>query len=162
MKPEFFPFALSALMGLIAWGAVSIRYFWPRLKGLDLRGAAEPILYLHLFRFVGLAFIMEGVVAPGLDPRWAYPAAFGDLGAALLAGLALLSGRGFVFRVMLWIFSIWGIFDLIRAAALGPIYSVPAFLHGAYFIPVLGVPLLLWTHAILLVLMFKNFKNLNK
>lgn len=119
------------------------------------RGRAD--LYLHLFRFIGLAFIAPGVVGPGLDPRWAGAAAYGDLGAALLAGVALLlSGHGVLLRTALWAFSLWGSVDRLRALALGPRYDVPANLHAAYFIPVLGVPLLLWTHGLLFMLLLRR------
>jgi hypothetical protein len=153
MKPQFLPFVLSAFFGLIAWAAVSRKYVWPRLKDLDLREAAEPILYLHLFRFIGLAFIAPGAVSVSLSADWAYPAAYGDLGAALLAGLALVSGRGTPFRTLLWTFNLWGIFDLLRAAATGPIYDVPGYLQSTYFIPVFIVPLLICTHVIVFVLL---------
>ncbi len=156
MKAESIPFALSALLGLIAWAAVSRRYIWPRLKSLELRDAAEPILYLHLFRYVGLAFIAPGAVSASLSPAWAYPAAYGDLGAALLAGLALISGRGMPFRAMLWIFSLWGTFDLLRAAIAGPLYDIQGQLQATYFIPVLVVPLLLWTHAVIFGILLRR------
>ena len=46
--------------------------------------------------------------------------------------------------------------DLLRAAALGPVYDVVGNLHAAYFIPILGVPLLLWTHLLLLGLLLRR------
>ena len=99
---------------------------------------------------------MPGVVAPGLAPEWSHPAAFGDLFAALLAALALAAGDGPYFRPSLWLFNLWGSFDLLRALATGPAYNVPAFLHSATFIPVLGVPLLLCAHAMLLMLSLRK------
>ena len=155
MKPELLPFALAAAMGLIAWGAVIRRYAWPRLRTMDLRSAAEPILYLHLFRFVGLAFLTPGAVGAGLDPRWAVPAAYGDVGASLLAAFALLASRGPLFRPALWLFGLWGTFDLLRAAVLGPAYDVAGRLQSTVFIPTVGVPLLLWTHVVIFALLLR-------
>ena len=46
--------------------------------------------------------------------------------------------------------------DLLRAAALGPTYGVPEKLHAAFFIPTLGVPLLLCTHLMLFALLLRG------
>jgi hypothetical protein len=48
---------------------------------------------LHGFRFVGLAFLVKGVVAPELPAAFAMPAAYGDLIAAVLALFALAALR---------------------------------------------------------------------
>jgi hypothetical protein len=45
----------------------------------------------HLFRFVGLSFLVPGVVSPELPRAIAVPAAYGDLGAAILALIATLA-----------------------------------------------------------------------
>jgi hypothetical protein len=156
MNPQFLPFLASALFGLIAWAAVTRRYIWPVLKLRSLREGAEPILYLHLFRYVGLAFIAPGAVSASLSPAWAYPAAYGDLGTAVLAGLTLLLGRGISLRVALWVFNLWGTVDLLRAAATGPLYDVPGYLQSTYFIPVFYVPLLLWTHMVVFALLLRK------
>lgn len=156
MRPEFLPFIASVVFSLLVWSLLARRYIWPRLAQRNLRAAAEPILYLNLFRFIGLAFLMPGVVAPGLAPEWSHPAAFGDLIAALLAALTLASGDGPSFRPTLWLFNLWGSLDLLRALATGPAYDVPAFLQSATFIPVLGVPLLLCAHAMLFILLLRK------
>jgi len=55
--------------------------------------ALTPLLLLHSFRHLGMAFLLPGVTATALDVRFANPAAYGDLIAALLALLALLALR---------------------------------------------------------------------
>ena len=52
------PFAASVAFGLLAWGAVSLNYVWPRIRALPLHAAVRPILHLHLFRYVGLALVV--------------------------------------------------------------------------------------------------------
>jgi hypothetical protein len=71
-----------------------------------------------------------------------------------LLALAVRSTR--IFPFVLWLFNLWGMFDLLRAAALGPIYNVPPYLHATFFIPILGVPLLLWTHIVLITLLVRT------
>lgn len=156
MNQALLPFLVSIAMAIIAWGCVLLRYVWPKLRDAELRIAAEPILYLHLFRYVGLATLVPGVVGVGLDAHWSHPEAYGDLAAAVLAGLALLLRTGKFFRVALWAFSLWGTIDLLRAVATGPVYGIVEHLNAAYFIVVIGVPLLLWTHGMLYALLLRR------
>ena len=156
MNPQALPFISSALLGFIAWGLVTHRYIWPKLKGLSLQNAAEPILYLHLFRYIGLSFIAEGVASSELNPAWSLGAAYGDLIAAILALLVLGFRKTTFFKALLWVFNIVGTADFLRDFILGPIYDVAPHLGATFFIPVFVVPLLFWTHVILFVLLLRN------
>jgi hypothetical protein len=71
--------------------------------------ALRPLLILHSFRFIGLAFLVPGVVSPDLPPAFAYSAAYGDIGAAMLALLALISLPSAAGVVIAWIFNLWGL-----------------------------------------------------
>ena len=82
-------FGLSIVFSLVAWGVVTAWYIWPQLRGQSQVDAARPLLLLHCSEFVGLSFLVPGVVSPDLPAAWAHPAAYGDLIAALLALLAL-------------------------------------------------------------------------
>jgi hypothetical protein len=109
----------------------------------------RPLLVLHSFRFMGLAFLVPGVVSPDLPWAFASSAAFGDIVAAMLALLSLLflrSGTG-VFTA--WIFSVWGSLDLVNAFYQANATGLsPGQLGAAYFIPTVIVPLLLITHGL--------------
>jgi hypothetical protein len=145
-------FFLSIAFSLVAWSIVAKRYIWPRLRSRQRPDALRPILVLHAFRFEGLAFLVSGVVSPDLPAAFAHSAAYGDLGAAILALLALASLSSGAGVVIAWLFNLWGTFDLLRAfyeANAGGL--MPGQLGAAYFIPTILVPLLLVTH----VLVFK-------
>lgn len=88
MAPQLY-FFVSVAFALGAWWMVAKLYFWPKLRGLPMAEALRPILVLHSFRFIGLAFLVPGVVSPDLPAAFAYPAAYGDIVAAILALLAL-------------------------------------------------------------------------
>src|SRR5215510_4848504 len=79
----------SVGFSFIAWGIVVAWYVWPELRGRSRAEAMRPLLVLHSFRFVGLSFLVPGVVSPNLPAAWAGPAGYGDLIAAILALLAL-------------------------------------------------------------------------
>jgi hypothetical protein len=121
-----------------------------RLRSLERPDALRPILVLHAFRFEGLAFLVPGVVSPDLPTAFAHSAAYGDLGAAVLALLSLASLSSGAGVVIVWVFNLWGTFDLLHAfyeANAGGL--MPGQLGAAYFIPTVLVPLLLVTHALI-------------
>ena len=148
MSPELCFFSSIAL-SFIAWGIVAKRYIWPRLRLLRRVEALRPLLILHSFRFMGLAFLVPGVVSPDLPSAFAHSAAYGDIVAATLALLSLASlprGAGIV---MAWIFNLWGTADLLNAFYQANNAGLAAGQLGAtYFVPTLVVPLLLITHGL--------------
>ena len=114
MPPQLY-FFVSIAFAFVAWGIVATRYIWPKLRGLPRAEALRPILILHSFRFVGLAFVVTGVVSPDLPTAFANPAAYGDIAAATLALLALATLQSRVGVAIAWIFNLWGSFDLLSA-----------------------------------------------
>ena len=84
-------FFVSIAFSFIAWGIVTACYLWPELRLQRRTEALRPLLILHSFRFVGLAFLIPGVVSPDLPPAFAHSAAYGDIVAAILALLSLLT-----------------------------------------------------------------------
>src|SRR5262249_58968820 len=87
-------FGLSVALGFVAWGIVAARYLWPYLRSQPRVDALRPLLVLHSFRFIGLAFLVPGVVAPELSAAFARPAAYRDLLAAVLALLPVATLPG--------------------------------------------------------------------
>ena len=59
MLPQLCFFA-SIAFAFVAWGIVAKRYIWPKLRLLQRTEALRPILILHSFRFIGLAFLEIG------------------------------------------------------------------------------------------------------
>lgn len=149
-------FAITLLMSLIVWNKISKKYYWLPFKDLELKKAVQPVLFLHLFRFEGLAFLVPGVVRAGLNPAWAMPAAFGDFTTAILALITLSLINSKSFRPLLWVFNILGLADLLLAFIDGPRYNIVPFLGPTYFIVVFYVPILLLTHFMVFKLLVKS------
>ena len=142
-------FFTSITFSCIAWGIVAARYIWPELRFRQRAEALRPLLILHSFRFVGLAFLVPGVVSPDLPPTFARAAAYGDIIAAILALLALTSLPSATGVVITWIFSFWGSADLFNAFYQANHAGLaPGQLGATYFIPTFVVPLLLITHGL--------------
>jgi hypothetical protein len=64
-------FGISVTVGLAAWGAVAWHYIWPELRERPSPENLKPILLVHGFRFVGLAFVLPGVVSLELPAAFA-------------------------------------------------------------------------------------------
>ena len=144
-----FAFFASIAFSLTAWGLVAARYFWPELRLRQRAEALRPLLILHSFRFIGLAFLVPGVVSLGLPPAFAHSAAYGDIIAAILALLALILLPSTSGVVIAWIFNVWGTADLFNAFYQANHAGLMAGQLGAtYFIPTFIVPLLLITHGL--------------
>ena len=78
-------FGLSVLMSFVAFGIVTRTYIWPRLRMARREEALIALTVPHTFRFIGLSFLIPGVVSSSLPSAFAAPAAYGDLFAAILA-----------------------------------------------------------------------------
>jgi hypothetical protein len=143
---------------LVFWVAARI-YVVPKLPELGPRAVLLPILLLHSFRQLGLMFLTPGATYPGIPPQFAYPAAFGDLVAALLALAAIPAvARGArIARLQVWAFNVWGTADLVDAIALATIYEAAPSMGPAYWIPAFWVPALLVTHYITFVVLLKHW-----
>lgn len=153
-------FFVSIAFSLIAWGIVAARYIWPELRTRERADALRPLLILNSFRFLGLAFLVPGVVSPDLPSAFARSAAYGDIIAAALASLSLLwLRRGFGVAIA-WIFNLWGSADLLNAFYQASHAGLLAGqLGAAYFIPTLIVPLLLITHVLAFRILLKHEKG---
>lgn len=142
-------FFVSVVFGFITWGIVATRYIWPKLRPLPRAEALRPLLILHSFRYIGLAFLVPGVVSPELPSVFANSAAYGDIVAATLALLSLATLRFRTGIVIAWIFNLWGAFDLLSAFYHGNSAAlIPGQLGATYFIPTVLVPLMLITHGL--------------
>jgi hypothetical protein len=142
-------FFVSIAFSLIAWGIVAARYIWPELRLRPRAEALRPLLIFHSFRFIGLAFLVPGVVSSDLPSAFARSAAYGDLVAAILALLALISLPSASGVVIAWSFNLWGTADLFNAFYQANHAGLMAGQLGAtYFIPTFIVPLLLITHGL--------------
>jgi hypothetical protein len=149
MPQQMIWFFVSIAFSLIAWGIVAARYIWPELRVYQRSEALRPLLILHIFRFIGLTFLVPGVVSPDLPSAFAHSAAYGDIIAAILALLSLLLLPSAAGVAAAWIFNLWGSADILNAFYQANHAGLLAGQLGAtYFLPTVIVPLLLITHGL--------------
>jgi hypothetical protein len=150
-------FGIGVAFGFLAWGVVAGLYIWPQLRNRTRSEALRPLLVLHGFRFIGLAFMVPGVVSPDLPVAFARGAAYGDLVAAVLALSALAALPSKLGIALAWVFNIWGTLDLLNAFYQANGAGLLAGQLGAtYFIPTAIVPLLLITHGLMFRILLQH------
>ena len=149
---------MSMVMGFVSYSLIAKWYVMPWARQKSLTEALTPLLFLHTSRFIGMSFLIVGVTAQPLDPRFADPAAYGDLLAAVLALIALIALR-YNWKAavpLVWIFNIEGFLDLLNAVFQGLRYTGNGQMGATYFIPAVAVPLLLVTHVMIFRLLLKR------
>jgi hypothetical protein len=152
-------FGISVAFGLAVWGAVAWNYIWPSLRERPSPENLKPILLLHAFRFLGLAFLVPGVVSPELPAAFAQPVAYGDFVSAILALLALATLGTRSGTTVTWVFNTFGLADLVFAFYQGGRASLPdaqGLLGAGYFILTAYVPLLVITHGLVFRLLLRT------
>lgn len=145
-------FGVSALLSLSSSATFAELYLWPRLRTMEPRRALAALVAPHMFlRFIGLSFLVPGVVSSSLPRAFAAPAAYGDLVAGLLAIAATLALRKHLpaATLLVWIFNVWGSADLVFGFLQGLRVGLdPGALGAAFFLPTAIVPALLVTHLL--------------
>ena len=146
-------FGLSVLLSLVSSGVAAALLVWPALHTIDSRTALLWLVAPHMFlRFIGLSFLVPGVVSAALPKQWAAPAAIGDFAAgilAIVATAALAVGATWAIAAA-WVFNIVGAADLLYAFYRGARVKLdPGSLGSAFYIVTAIVPPLLVTHALL-------------
>src|SRR5262249_32598080 len=108
---------VNLLASTVVFYAAARLYVLPRLAEWTFRSIMPPILLLHAFRHLGLMFLTRGATYPGLPEQFAYPAAIGDLIAAVLAFVSLVAvvQNRRAARVLVWLFNVEGTLDLLDA-----------------------------------------------
>lgn len=156
MKPNAL-LGLSALASLIASIVCATTIVWPRVRTMPRSDGLVALVAPHLFlRFIGLSFLIPGVVSPTLPAAFAVPAAYGDLIAGALAIVAIIAvtKRLAAASALVWTFNVWGAADLLFAVLQGQRLGIePGSFGATYFIPTAIVPPLLVLHALLFLVL---------
>jgi hypothetical protein len=110
-------------------------------------------------RFIGLSFLVPGVVSPLLPPGFAIPAAYGDSIAGILAIVTTIAlvNRATWANKSVWLFNLWGAADFLFAFYQGRQVGLqPGMLGAGFFIVTALVPPLLVTHVLIFRLLVRR------
>ena len=153
-------FLLQLILSLVVWGLIAK---WLLAPWLERKSVNEALFFLtlpHAFRYMGMVFLVPGVVARPLPSAFATAAAYGDLVTGLLALLALFALRtgGAWALALVWLFNIVGTFDLLNALRHTNVVSD---FGAVWYIPTLFVPLLLVTHLMIFARLLRRARTSN-
>ena len=156
-------FGVSALMSFLSSAVIAKLYVWPQLRAIGRDRALVWLVAPHMFlRFIGLSFLVPGVVSPSLPAGFAVPAAYGDFIAGILAVIATIALANHTSWAIpaVWLFNVWGAADLLFALYQGPHVQIhPEALGAAFYIPTAIVPPLLMTHFLIFGFLVRTKAN---
>ncbi len=139
---------------------VALLFVWPWLRTSSGEQALIWLVAPHMFlRFIGISFLVPGVVSESLPKAWAVPAGYGDLVAgifALIATAVLVHSATWAIAVV-WLFNVRGAADLLFAFYQGArVRLEPGSLGAGFYIVTAIVPPLLVSHALIFVLLMRT------
>jgi len=154
-------FVLQFVLSVTLFSLVAKWVVAPWLATQSHQNAFFWLTLPHAFRYIGMVFLVPGVVAHPLPDYFAIPAAYGDLAASILAILALVLLRiGWKGTTgVLWLFNVVGAVDLLNA--LRHVEVVSNF-GSVWYIPTFFVPLLLVSHFMIFARLLKSGRNRNE
>jgi hypothetical protein len=152
-------FRLSTLMSLLSSVVFAVLFARPWLRNIDAEQALIWLVAPHMVRFIGLSFLVPGVVSESRPKAWAVPAGYGDFTAGILAiiATAALARNASWAIAAVWIFNVWGLADLLFAFYKGARVNLePGALGAGFYIVTAIVPPLLVSHALIFELLMRN------
>ena len=119
-------FSLQFTFALVAYALAASWYVWPRIGLLAPAAALVPLVWVHVFRFVGGSILAPGAVGPGVPARFREMVGYGDMITAALALVALIALAAKRDRAIwvVWVFVVVGLLDTASAVVQSMRYSV--------------------------------------
>lgn len=153
-------FGVSILASFVSSAVAARLLVWPWLQKKEPNRALTALVAPHMFlRFIGLSFLVPGVVSPMLPAGFAIPAAYGDFIAGILAIVATvaLANHTAWANQLVWLFNVWGAADLLFAFYQGPHVGIhPGMLGAGFYLITALVPPLLVTHLLIFGLLLRR------
>ena len=152
-------FWLQLLSSCIVCTIVVAWYVWPYLIKLTRNSALILLLFVHVFRYVGMTLLVPGMVDPKLPREILFNTAYGDLIAAALALVSIFALRsnwriGVLFA---WAFNMWGFVDLLNALRSVLQVNLPSYNLGTvWYIYTFYAPLVIVSHLMIFWILIKS------
>jgi len=152
-------FWMQILASVFVFGIVAVLYVWPYLTKLSRNSALIPLLFVHVFRYVGMTLLVAGMIDPKLPREFLSSAAYGDLLAAALALASIFALRSnWRFAVpLVWVANTWGFADLLNALRSVLQVNLPSFNLGTiWYIYTFYGPLVVVSHLMIFWILIKS------
>jgi hypothetical protein len=157
-------FWLQLLVSCVVCVLVVAWYVWPYLTKLTRHSALIPLLFVHVFRYVGMVLLVPGMVDPKLPQGVLLGSAYGDLLAAALALASIIALRSNWPSAipLVWVFNTLGFLDLLNVLRSVLQIDLPTYYLGSiWFIYTFYAPLVIVSHVMIFVILLnpRSWKN---
>ena len=152
-------FWLQLLFSCFVCAVVVAWYVWPSLTKLPRNSALIPLIFVHVFRYVGMTLLVPGMIDPKLPREFLSNAAYGDLIAAglALASIFALRGKWRVAVPLVWVFNTWGFVDLLNGLRGLLQLNLPSFNLGTvWYIYTFYAPAVIASHLMIFWILVKS------
>jgi hypothetical protein len=148
-------FTIQFLWFLVVWATIANLFILPVIERLEQNDKLSVWLTPQLFRVLGLGLLVQNL-APDLPRSFAVPTAIGDCLTAFLALISIIALRqrwasAYSFTLAC---NIVGSIDLAIALPHAAIAKAANFLTGQWYVPVIVVPLMIVSHAMIFRTLF--------
>ncbi len=152
-------FWMQIVTSVFVFGIVAVWYVWPLLTQLSRNSALIPLLFVHVFRYVGMTLLVTGMVDPRLPREFLSSAAYGDLLAAALALASIFALRSnWRFAIpLVWLANTWEFVDLLNGIRGVLQINVPRFHLGtAWYIYTFYAPIVIISHLMIFWILIQS------
>jgi hypothetical protein len=152
-------FWIQIVASLGVFSLMTVWYAWPRLAELPRDAALTPLLFVNVFRYVGMIILVGGIVGAEVPHGFLSRAAYGDLLAAALALASIIALRGrWRFAIpLVWVANVWGFADLLNGLRSVIESNIPQYhLETLWYIYVFYAPLVIISEILIFVLLVKS------
>ena len=152
-------FWIQLLTSGFVFGIVAVWYVWPVLTKISRNSALVILLFVHVFRYVGMTLLVTGMVDPKLPREFLSSAAYGDLleAALALASICVLRSNWRVAVPLVWVANTWGFLDLLNGVRGVLQLNVPSFnLATFWYVYTFYAPLVIVSHVMIFGILLKS------
>jgi hypothetical protein len=152
-------FWMQIITSVFVCTLVAVWYVWPLLTKFSRNSALTPLLFVHVFRYVGMTLLVTDMIDPKLPREFLSSAAYGDLLAAVLALASIFALRS-NWRVavpLVWVANTWGFVDLLNGLRGVLQLNVPSFnLATFWYVYTFYAPLVIVSHVMIFGILLKS------
>jgi hypothetical protein len=152
-------FWMQILTSVFVFGIVAAWYVWPSLTRFSRTSALIPLLFVHVFRYVGMTLLVTDMIDPTLPKEFLSSAAYGDLLEAALAFASIVALRS-NWRVavpLVWAANTWGFVDLLKGLRGVVQLNLPSFnLATFWYIYTFYAPFVIVSHVMVFGILIKS------
>ena len=156
---SFTIFWMQLFTSVFVFVLVAVWYVWPSLTKISRNSALALLLFVHVFRYVGMTELVTGMIDPKLPGGFVSSAAYGDLLEAALALASIFALRSnWRFAIpLVWVANTWGFADLLNGVRGVLQLNVPSFnLATFWYVYTFYAPLVLVSHLMIFWILIKS------